>query len=65
MIPDDFRPDEKYIGVCARCGREALKKRMISVYLKNGSYGQVRIACHLCQQCAPDVMDYLAISMPD
>lgn len=65
MIPKEFRPAEKYIGLCARCGQEGLKKRMISVYLKDSSYGPVRIACHVCQRCAPEVLDFLGIGMPE
>lgn len=31
-----WRPDERYIATCAKCGREGLKKRMVSLYVKDG-----------------------------
>ena len=60
-----WRPDERYIGCCAKCGREGLKKRMVSLYVKDGSYSPVKILCHICRKCLPALLDELEVSMPE
>lgn len=61
----DWRPNDRYVGTCARCGREKLKRRMVSLYVKKDSYSPVRILCHLCADCLPAILDGLGVSMPD
>lgn len=59
------RSAERYFGLCAKCGKEGLKKRMVSLYVKDGSYSPVRILCHICKGCLPAVLDDLEVSMPE
>lgn len=65
MDLDLWRPHERYIAICAKCGTEGLKKNMTSLYVKDGAYSQVRILCHLCPRCLPELLDELEVSMPD
>ena len=65
MDLDLWRPHEKYIAICAKCGREGLKKNMVSLYVKDGSYSVMRILCHICRRCMPVLLDELEVSMPD
>lgn len=60
-----FRQAERYYGICAKCGKEQMKKHMVSLYVKNGSYSQVRILCHICKNCLPVLLDELEVSMPE
>lgn len=50
-LPSMWRPADKYIGTCARCGCEGLKKNMTAIYVKKDSYSPVRIMCHVCNEC--------------
>ena len=61
----EWRPDEKYIGVCAKCSHEQLKKHMVALYVKDGSYSPVKILCHICRPCLPALLDELEVSMPE
>ena len=65
MDLDLWRPHERYIAICAKCGNEGLKKNMTSLYVKDGAYAQLRILCHLCPRCLPELLDELEVSMPD
>ena len=65
MDLDLWRPHEKYIAICAKCSREGLKKNMVSLYVKDGAYSQLRILCHICRRCMPVLLDELEVSMAD
>lgn len=65
MNLDLWRPSERYIAVCAKCGREGLKKNMTSFYVKDGAYAPIRILCHICPRCLPGLLDELEVSMPE
>ena len=55
----------RYYANCARCGERKYKKRMTALYVKEDSYSPVRILCHICPNCLPALLDYLAVGMPD
>ena len=65
LIHEMWRPADKYITVCAKCGREGLKGKMNSIYIKADKYSPMRILCHICQRCIPALLDELEVSMPD
>lgn len=65
MDLDLWRPNEKYIAICAKCSKEGLKKNMTSLYVKDGSYAPMRILCHICPRCLPVLLDELEVSMPE
>ena len=65
MNLDLWRPSERYIAVCSKCGREGLKKNMTSLYVKDGAYAPIRILCHICPRCLPGLLDELEVSMPE
>lgn len=54
----------KLLTVCAKCGREGMKKKMYALYLKQGGYSTMRILCHICPNCMPALLDELEVSMP-
>ena len=41
---------EKYIAVCPGCGRELLKKRMVTLLAKS-QYSNPRTIGHFCESC--------------
>ncbi|MGN0998671.1 MAG: hypothetical protein ACI4PO_03890 [Faecousia sp.] len=61
----EWRPSEKLIGTCAKCGREQLKKHMTALYIKEGGVATMRVLCHICHRCLPVLLDELEVSMPD
>lgn len=50
LIPDEWRPADRYIAECKRCGREMLKKHMIALLVRAGSAVPVTF-CHFCPEC--------------
>lgn len=53
MTDDDrfmLRADEKYIARCAGCGREMLKKRMVTL-LARQSYSNPKVVGYFCPDC--------------
>ena len=52
-------------GECAKCGREMRKMRMVALYMKESSYVNPAKLCHVCQDCLPDLLDYLGAEMPE
>lgn len=62
---DPVRSAARYYANCAKCGREQDKKRMINVYVKDGSYAPIRILCHICRDCMPELLDELEVAMPE
>lgn len=64
MDLDLMRPHERYITLCAKCGREGLKKHMTTLLVKD-KCGTVRTLCHLCPNCYARMLDELEVSAPD
>lgn len=42
---------ERYLGVCARCGREGLKRNMTTLNVKINRAGSFKKLCHLFMHC--------------
>lgn len=61
----EWRPSEKLIGTCAKCGCEQLKKHMTALYIKEGGVATMRVLCHLCKSCLPVLLEELDVSMPE
>lgn len=55
----------RYYAVCSKCGEEKEKKRMMALYVKRGSYAQVRVLCHFCESCFVALLDELGVAMPE
>ena len=51
LIPPEWRPSEKYITICARCGKEILKRNAPALYVKKSSYAPLRVLLHFCETC--------------
>lgn len=56
---------ELYLGCCALCGREGLKRNMITLNIKANRAERFLKLCHLCPDCLPKLLDFLAVSMPE
>lgn len=56
---------ELYLGTCARCGREGLKRNMVTLSVRVGKAGSFKKLCHLCPDCLPQLLDFLAVSIPE
>lgn len=54
----------KYIGTCCRCGDELLKKNMVALYAKDGSYGALRVTAHFCRKCWVAFLDESGLTEP-
>lgn len=59
-----WRPNERFIAICAGCSREGLKRNMHAIYIKAKGDMQVKVLCHICDRCLPQLMDKMEISMP-
>ena len=55
-IPPEWRPAEKYIATCARCGREVLKANAVALYRKRPR-GNAALLMHLCEICWCNFLD--------
>ena len=56
--PDDWRPPERFIGRCACCRREKMKKNMVTLLTRE--YGRnARTLCFFCPECWARFLDYL------
>lgn len=64
-MDDLMRGKELYLGTCARCGREGLKRNMTTLNIKVNRAGRFLKLCHLCPRCLPELLDFLAVSMPE
>ena len=63
-MDDLMQGKETFIGICARCGREGLKRHMVTLFIKANGRSPMRKLCHLCPDCLPVLLDYLEVSMP-
>lgn len=41
----------KCVTFCAGCGKEMLKKRMITICVKEQQYGNPKVIGHFCKDC--------------
>lgn len=56
----------KYVGCCAMCGREGLKRNMYTLSIrKPRSYSAPRTLCHVCPACIPALLKGLDASVPE
>lgn len=56
----------KYIGNCAKCGRDGLKRNMYTLSIRAPrNYAAPRTLCHICSRCLPTLLDELEVSMPE
>ena len=55
---------EKWVGYCAKCGREGLKKNMVTLSVRDGGSAPQRVLCNLCPECMAWVLDSLGVAMP-
>lgn len=55
-IPPEWRPAEKYIAVCARCGSEVLKQNAVAIYKKR-SHENMSLLFHHCMKCHSNFLD--------
>lgn len=62
---DLWQCSEKFIGQCAKCGREGLKRNMYTLSIRTPrNYAAPRTLCHICPSCLPALLDELEVSMP-
>lgn len=55
-IPREWRPAERYIARCARCGAEVLKVNAVALYrLRKGA--TMSVLMHLCPTCYNNFLD--------
>ena len=55
-IPQEWRPAERYIARCARCGAEVLKRNATAIYrLRSGQ--PMRQLMYFCPQCYSNFLD--------
>ena len=47
---------DKHIASCAGCGKEMLKKRMVTILVKRG-YSNPKTVAHLCEDCYSELCD--------
>ena len=59
------RKAARYYALCAKCGKEDEKRFMTSIYIKDGGDARMRVLCHLCERCFPQLLDELEVSMPE
>ena len=56
--------DPKYVAVCCRCGEDGLKRCMVAMYAKDGSYGTLKVTAHFCRECWAKLLDELGVPEP-
>ena len=55
-IPQEWRPAERFIATCARCGAEVLKRNATAIYHLRG--GQpMSLLMHFCPRCYSNFLD--------
>lgn len=54
----------KWVGHCAKCGRDGLKKNMVTLSVRDGGKAQQRVLCNLCPNCMAALLDELGVGMP-
>jgi len=61
-VPDYWRPSERYIGRCCRCGQEMLKKHMATLSARVDSYHPLKTIGHFCPSCYSAFLEEYEIS---
>lgn len=67
QINDDmWKGADKFIGICAKCGREGFKRNMYVLSIRPpNTYASPKKLCHICTRCLPVLLDDLEVSMPE
>lgn len=61
VIPQEWRPAERFITTCARCGSEVLKKNAVALYrLRKGT--TMSVLLYFCNRCYYNFLDDYGIS---
>lgn len=55
-IPSKWRPSEKFIRVCGRCGSEIITTNSTSVHVKRPREN-MKLMMHLCEECYLNFLD--------
>ena len=55
---------ERYIAACTRCGEIGLKRHMKALHIRVDNSGTMRLLCHVCEKCMPEVLGYLGAGKP-
>ena len=46
-----------YFAYCPKCGKGDLKKKMVTIYAKHGTYGSFKTIGHLCEWCYSKILE--------
>lgn len=60
-MPDPFRPPNYQAACCAACGKEDLKRNMMTIHISDRT-GVKQVFCHLCDECFRKWTDGLKIN---
>lgn len=60
-LPLEWRPEDRFVATCARCGCEGLKTRMTALYTKRTNT-DMRVLCHVCKTCYIALLEELGVS---
>ena len=60
-IPDEWRPAERSIAICARCGNEVIKKNGFRIYTARGNNSS-KLLMHFCPRCYANFLDDYGVS---
>lgn len=56
--------EARLFGVCAKCGRENLKRAMYTLYVAPPNRDNHKRLAHVCEVCLPALLDFLEVSIP-
>ena len=55
-IPEEWRPADRFIAVCGRCGAELLKRNAVAIHrMRKGD--TMRVLLHFCPRCYYSFLD--------
>ena len=46
-----------YFACCLKCGKEGLKKKMVTISAKHRTYGNFKTIGHLCEECYAKMLE--------
>lgn len=46
-----------YFARCPKCGKKGLKKKMVTISAKHGTYGKFKTVGHLCERCYSKILE--------
>lgn len=63
---DMHKLEARLYGQCAKCGREALKRSMYTIFIKKPQPGDSnpKTLAHLCENCELEMLDFLDVPEP-